>query len=231
MRSVKAIFIKQAKDMLKNPMILVQFIIYPAVAFIMTELIAKSNPDIPSNIFVTMMAAIFAGMALILSMSGIIAEDVERKSLRMLVMAGVKPQEYLLGAGGFILLAGITVSAVFGLIGVFTGLELVKFLAVMVTGIVASIILGAVIGILAKNQQMATAIATPVAMILGFTPMIASFNGTVEKMASVLYTQQLNVIVNDYSANFTKALAVNGINILVLLILFIFIYRRKGLRG
>ncbi len=231
MRSARAIFTKQAKDMFKSPMMLVQFVIYPAVAFIMTELIAKSNPDIPNNMFVTMMAAIFAGMALIMSMSSAIAEDVERKSLRLLVMAGVKPQEYLLGAGGFILLAGVAVSLVFGLIGDFTGEELVKFLAVMVAGIIASIVLGAIIGMLAKNQQTATAVATPLAMILGFTPMISQFNKTVEKAASVLYTQQLNVIVNDFSANFAKAMAVIGANILVLLVLFVFAYRKKGLKG
>jgi ABC-2 type transport system permease protein len=82
---------------------------------------------------------------------------------------------------------------------------------------------------LAKNQQTATAIATPAAMILGFTPMIAGFNEAVERVASVLYTQQLNVIVNGFSSNFPKALAVIGANILVLLILFVFAYRKKGL--
>ncbi len=231
MSRARAIFIKQAKDMFRNPMMLIQFIIYPAVAFVMTELIAKSNPDISNNMFVTMMGAIFAGMALILSMSSVIAEDVERKSLRLLVMAGVKPHEYLLGAGGFILLAGIIVSGVFGLIGDFTGAELIKFLAVMAAATSASIVLGAIIGMLAKNRQTASAIATPLAMILGFAPMVASFNETAEKAASFLYTQQLNVLVNDFSLSFSKAMAVIGVNILVLLAVFVFAYRKKGLKG
>ena len=233
MRNAKAIFIKQAKDMFRNPMMLVQFVIYPAVAFVMTVFVKiPPNEYVHGNMFVTMMAGIFAGMALIISMSSVIAEDVERKSLRLLVMAGVRPHEYLLGTGGFILLAGIVVSVVFGLIGDFSGTELIKFLAVMVTGVIASIVLGAIIGMISKNQQTATAVATPLAMILGFTPMIANFNETVESIASVLYTQQINVIVNDFSANFAKALAVIGINILLLLVLFVFAYRKKGtLRG
>ncbi len=231
MRNAKAIFVKQAKDMFRTPMMLIQFIIYPAVALVMTQLVAKSNPDIPNNMFVTMMGAIFAGMALIMSMSNAIAEDTERGSLRLLMMAGVKPHEYLLGTGGFILLAGAAVSVVFGLIGDFTGTEFTKFLTVMITGVTASVTLGAIIGLLAKNQQTAAAVATPAAMILGFTPMIAGFNETVEKAASVLYTQQLNVIVNDFSANFAKALIVIGANILILLLLFTFAYRKKGLKG
>jgi ABC-2 type transport system permease protein len=230
MRSIRAIFIKQAKDMIKNPMVLVQFIIFPAVAWIMTELIAKSNEAIPPNMFVTMMAAIFAGMALVTSTAGIIAEDIERKSLRFLVMAGVKPHEYLAGVGGFILLAGSVVSLVFGLIGSFTAMELAKFLTVLIMGIAASIMLGAAIGILSKNQQAATALSMPVAMILGFTPMIATFNETVEKISGVLYTQQLNVIVNNFSANFTKALLVIGLNMIVLLVFFVIAYQKKGLK-
>ncbi len=231
MRSTKAIFIKQAKDTLKTPSILIQFIIYPAVAFIMTELVAKSNEHISNNMFVTMMAAIFAGMALITSAAGVIAEDIERKSLRFLVMAGVKPHEYLIGTCGFILLAGVIVSFVFGLIGSFTGAELAKFLLVLILSVTASTMLGAAIGMLSKDQQTATAVSVPTAMILGFTPMIANFNETVEKAASVLYTQQLNVVVNDFSANFGKAVAVIGINIAVLLVLFIIAYRKNGLKG
>ena len=231
MRSAKAIFIKQAKNTVKNPMVLMQFIIFPAVAFIMTELIAKTSEAISINMFVTMMAAIFAGMALITTMAGVIAEDIERKSLRFLVMAGVKPHEYLLGTGGFVLLAAVIVSVIFGLIGAFSGTEFIKFQTVMIAGSASSILLGASIGMLSKNQQAATAAAMPIAVILGFTPMIASFNETVERAASILYTQQLNVIVNDFSANFTRAMTVIGINISVLLILFVVAYRKKGLRG
>ena len=100
MRITKAIFTKQAKDLLKNPMVLVMFIIFPAVAFIMTMLIDMEG-FLNNNLFVTMMAAIFAGMGLITASAEAIAEDTERKSLRFLVLAGVKPHQYLLGVGGF----------------------------------------------------------------------------------------------------------------------------------
>ncbi|MCL2254227.1 MAG: hypothetical protein FWC09_07255, partial [Lachnospiraceae bacterium] len=106
MRIIKTMFIKQAKDMFKNPVSLVQFLIFPAVAFIMTVLVAKDNPDIADSMFTTMMAGIFAGMAIITTVAGIIAEDTEHKSLRLLIMAGVKPYQYLTGLGGFILLLG-----------------------------------------------------------------------------------------------------------------------------
>ena len=231
MSSIKAIFIKQAKDMLKNPAVFVMFIIFPLVSLIMTQLVAKSNDDISNNMFVTMMAAIFAGMGLVTATSAVIAEDIERKSLRFLIMAGVKPYQYLLGTGGFFLVTGTAISIVFALIGDFTSVELIKFLIIMITGTASSIILGMVIGVLSKNQQMATSLAMPVAIIVGFTPMAAVFNETVEKFAGILYTQQINVVVNNFSVNLVRPLLVVLLNITVFTVLFVIAFKKKGLKG
>ncbi|MCL2518838.1 MAG: ABC transporter permease [Oscillospiraceae bacterium] len=231
MRIIKAIFTKQAKDVMKSPMALVMFFTFPAVALLMTIFVAGSNDDIPQNMFVTMMAAIFAGMGLITSVSDAIAEDIERKCLRFLVIAGVKPHQYLIGTGCFYLLAGTVTSVVFALIGDFTFIETMKFLAIMVSGVAASILLGATIGIYSKNRQSATALAMPASVLVGFTPMLAAFNETIEKFAGILYTQQINVIVNDFSVSIWKPLLVILANIVVLLVLFIVAYTKKGLKG
>ena len=230
MRITNAVFTKQARDMVKNPMALVMFLVFPVVAFIMTLLIARGNDDIPSNMFVTIMAAIFAGMGLITAVSDAIAEDIENKSLRFLVIAGVKPHQYLCGMGGFFLLGGAVTSVVFALIGDFTFMETLKFLAIMVSGVAASVLLGATIGICAKNRQGATSLGMPVAMLVGFVPMIAGFNETVERFAGVLYTQQINVVVNDFSAGIVKPLLVIVVNIAVLTVLFVVAYKKKGLK-
>ena len=61
MKSIQAIFAKQAKDMLRNPSVLVMFVVFPAVAFIMTVFVTiPENELAPDNMFVTMMASIFA---------------------------------------------------------------------------------------------------------------------------------------------------------------------------
>jgi len=232
MRIMKAIFTKQAKDMFKNPSVLIMFIIFPAVALIMTFFVTiPENESVSDNMFVTMMASIFAGMGLITAVAGAIAEDIETRSLRFLVIAGVKPHQYLLGIGGFFLFASAVTSVIFNLIGGFTGMDCLKFLTVMVTGTAASILLGATIGMWSKNAQAAGGLATPVAVIIGFTPMIAGFNETVEKVARVLYTQQINVIVNDFSADITKPLMVIAANIAVFAVLFVCAYKKKGLKG
>jgi len=231
MRCVKAIFTKQVLDMFKNPMVMVMFVIFPVVALVMTQLVANTNDDIPNNMFVTMMGAIFAGMGLITSAAGYIAEDIETKSLRFLIIAGVKPHQYLLGTGGFLLLAGTITSIFFALIGDFTFSEAIKFLAVMISSTAASIILGIAIGMFSKNQQAATALGMPAAMVVGFVPMIAAFSEPVERVASILYTQQLNLLVNDFSTDLWRPFMVIVANIIVFATLFLFAYKKKGLES
>jgi len=231
MKSIKAVFIKQAKDMLKNPIALLPFLIFPLVAFFMTEFVAKGNNDIDSNMFVTMMAGIFAGFGLLQSASAAISEDIEKKSLRFLVLAGVKPHEYLLGVGGFLFITASFVSAAFGLIGGYGGTDFFKFFAVMESGALASITLGIAIGMLSKNQQAAAGLTMPVALLFGFTPMIAQFNEKIGNFTWILYTRQINEVVNDFSAGIIKPLLVIIANIVVFTVLFIVAYKKKGLKG
>jgi len=232
MKVIKAIFTKQAKDMFKNPSVLIMFVLFPVVAFIMTTFVKiPENELFSGDMFVTMMASVFAGMGLITAVASVIAEDIERKSLRFLVIAGVKPHQYLLGIGGFFLLAATVTSLIFALIGGFTGAEFAKFIIIMVSGTAASILLGAKIGMWSKNAQAAGGLAMPFAIIVGFVPMIAGFNETVEKFAGILYTQQINVIVNDFEASIVKPLAVIAANIAVLTVFFVIAYKKKGLKG
>jgi len=224
-------FKKQFLDTMKNRLILIQFIIMPVMAWVLTELLAKASDDIPNNMFVTMFAAIFVGMGPLLTTSGAISEDRERKSLRFLVMAGVKQHEYLLGVGGFVLLVCTVISVFFGLIGGFQGIELIKFILILIFGSATSIVLGAAIGIFSKNQQAATAISVPVFMIFAFCPMIAQFNESVERVAGVLYTQQINAIVNDITMSAVKPYLIILANLVVFAGLFSLAYKQKGLKG
>ena len=231
MRTIKAIFIKQAKDMLKNFSVLIMFILFPLVAFAMTALVSDGMEGMPESMFTTMMASIFIGMSLIQSTTAVIAEDRENKSLRFLVIAGVKPHSYLLGIGGVIFVASFFTSVAFGFIGRFNQSEFLAFMAIMMSGSIASIILGATVGIFSKNQQAATGLSMPLAMVLGFGPMVAQFNESVERIFGIFYTQQINVVVNDFSAGITQPLMVIWINIAVLSVLFAIAYRKKGLRN
>jgi len=246
MNNVKAIYKKQFKGSVKNPETLIQFMIYPVMAFAMgfvtnldfseyglpQEMLDAMMANMPN--LVTMMACMFAGMALIPTVAGIIAEDIERKSMRFLLMAGVKPTAYLIGVGSVIFLVSILTSVAFSFIGGFSGVDFWIFTASMLSGVMASIVLGAIIGMLTKNQQSATALSMPIAMVLGFGPMMAQFNDTAARVLHIFYTQQLNIVANylEFGGDtpLWQAFAIIWANILVLGILFVVVYRKKGLR-
>jgi len=230
MRNIGAVFIKQGLDMRRNPMTLIQFLVFPVVAFVFTVMVARPNPDIPDMMFVTMFAAIFAGMSVTVTIASVVAEDRERRSCKFLTMAGVKPQQYLLGVGGFIALVGLVIALTFAVMSGFTGAQFVRFWGVIALGVVTSTVLGATLGILARNQQAATAIAMPVAMVLGFGPMLAQFSPSVARVFSVFYTQQVSVLANDPTASLTRPLLVIAANFVALLALFVAAYRARGLK-
>ena len=239
MRSVKAIYKKQLKDIVKNLGVLVQFIVFPVVAFAMTELVALGNDMIPDTMFITMMASIFVGMALIPTAAGIISEDRQAKSLRFLVMAGVKPPAYLLGVGGVILCVSVLPSLAFALMGRFSGEEFLLFMAVMILGVVTSTLLGLTIGIFTKNPQAATGLAMPFALLLGFAPMVATFNEPMMRITRFFYTQQIDIVMNSFYSvsgyqsqnDLWESFGVIGFNIAVMVVLFSIVFAKKGLKA
>jgi len=237
MRSAKAIFIKQTRDIMKNPQISIQFILMPVMTLVLTMIAAWPNDEIPNNMFVAMFSALFAGMGPLTAAAAAIAEDREHKSLRFLVMAGVRPHEYLLGLGGFILMFSSFSSIFLGLIGDFTVKETIIFIAILIFGSATSTLLGATVGIFSKNQQAATSLSVPVSMLLALTPMLGMFNEMIAKVSGILYTQQITTIVQDISeANFSASTAVKPLliilaNFIVFLVLFALAYKKKGLKG
>lgn len=247
MKHVKAIFKKQFKDTLKNPGVLIQFLIFPLVAWVMdfvmvtdihlegvpedvAAMILDSMPNVPN--MMVMQAGIFAGMGLITAICGMISEDMDKKSLRFLSMAGVKPISYLAGVGGVVLLFSFFTSVAFAFIGGFSGLDFWLFTGAMLSVAVGSIVLGATFGILAGNQQAASGMVLPVAIILGFGPMMAQFNDNIARFMRFVYTQQLNIVADHLTLGnidtpLWQAYAVIWGNILALGLLFSFVFKKK----
>ncbi|MCL2188177.1 MAG: ABC transporter permease [Defluviitaleaceae bacterium] len=246
MRNVKAIFKKQFKGTIQNPETMIQFAIFPALAWLMGFLVVTDFYGIPYDIaammaanmpnMVTMQATIFAGMALIPVVTSVIAGDVERKSIRFLTMAGVSPMSYLIGVGGVILLAGFASSVAFSFIGGFEGRDFWIFTAAMMSGVAASTVLGAIFGVMTSNQQSASALSMPAAIVLGFGPMMAQMNENIARYLHPIYTQQLNVVAEYLERGYSgtplwQAFAIMWANVAVICLLFALVYHKKGLTG
>lgn len=227
-RHMNAILWKQIKDTLKNKTILIQFLMFPILTLIMENTVKMDG--MAPNFFTNLFGVMFIGMAPLTSMASIIAEEKEKNTLRVLLLSNVNPAAYLLGVGIYIWSICMLGGLVIGLVGGHEGEVLVKFMIAMGIGIFISILLGSVIGVFSKNQMTATSITVPVMMIFSFLPMLAMFNEAIEKIAKITYSQQIYEIFADLEQSISlEAGVVLAVNFLVAVILFIVIYKKRGM--
>lgn len=229
MKNISVIFLKQLKDTLKNKAILIQFVMFPLMAVIMENTVKFE--DMPEKFFVKLFSVMFVGMAPLTCISAIISEEKEKNTLRTLMMSNVNPLEYLCGIGGYVWLMCMAGTAVFAVCGGFTGVSLVKFVAVMATGVILSELIGGVIGIFSKNQMSATSVTVPVMMIFSFLPMLSMFNEKIEKVANLTYTQHLSVLINGLGTASIEAknLLIPALNLLIAAVLFVAAFKKRGM--
>lgn len=228
MGNVAAIFQKQIKDTFKNKEVLIQFVMFPIMALIMENLVKVEG--LPKNYFVNMFSSMYVGMAPLVSIAAVIAEEKEKNTLRVLMMSGVKSWEYLLGIGSYIWTVCMAGALVLGMAGSYRGCELATFLMIMTVGILASMLIGAAIGTWSQNQMMATSLTVPVMLVFAFLPMIATFNENIKKIAKVAYSEQIGILIGrigTFSVSFENVLVI-GMNMLIAILLFRYAYRKCG---
>ena len=218
---------KQIRDTLKNKEILIQFVLFPLMTVVMENAIKME--DMPELFFTRLFAVMYIGMAPFVTTASIISEEKEKNTLRVLMMADVKPWQYLIGIGLYvwiICMLGAVVMAL-GLPSADRGF----FLLIMGIGFVISIIAGACIGVFSKNQMMATSLTMPFMMIFSFAPMLSMFNESIQKISTVVFTQQLRVLFDKMTFDgFSKTgMIVLCVNVIFCAGMFVFAYQKKGL--
>ena len=229
MREATAIFRKQILDTRKNKMVLIQFVLFPIMTIVMSNVVKID--DMPEFFYLKLFSIMYMAMAPITSVSAIISEEKDKGTLRALTMSNVSPMAYLLGVGVYDFLAcfiGTMVMSNFcGLEGAAWG----KYLLVIASGLLISIVLGAAIGVMAKDQMSATSLSVPIMCVFTFLPMMAQFNDTIAKVAKFFYTQQLYLALTDTNnvKIGTEGLIIIAANALLVLMFFIIAFRKEGL--
>ena len=235
MRNIKAVFIKQRQSLIKMPLMLGQavfFILFialmmfffgrdePCADCIPAYVCAECQEERPAPGFGGMMTVMFVGMTLIGSASALVTEDKSTQNLRFMRMAGVKPFQYLIGTASIKFAMAMACVVGFAVAGRYFEHF---FLFVLVTG------LGALISILfgiAAGLSKYPALTTPISILLGMGPMLASFNDNLERWLSFTYTMQIRFAVGDLSEDLTQNFLIIGANGLFVLLLFIFLHRK-----
>ena len=229
MNNIAAIFKKQLKDTLKNKTVLIQFLMFPVLTLIMNRSVRIDG--MPEHFFVKMFATMYIGMAPLTSIAAIIAEEKEKNTLRVLLMSNVKPYEYLLGIGSYIWAACMLGALVICASSDYSAREALIFMTIMAFGILASLLIGAAVGIFSKTQMMATSITVPVMMIFSFLPMLSMFNSTIAKIAKFVWSEQISRLLEQINTRQfgISSIGIVLINMLVFAALFAAAYQKRGL--
>lgn len=227
---IRTVFMKQIKETIVNKEILIQFMLFPVMAGILTNTVEMS--DVPSDFFVKIFASMYIGMAPLLITSSIIAEEKESNTLRMLRFSNVKAGEYLLGISAYVYLLCSIGVLILGLIAGYSFEQLLIFVGLSKIGFIISILIGACVGLNSRSQMNANATIVPLMMVFSFVPMIATFNETISEAGAYIYTQQINMMYHSlrFDAFTTQYFLVMGGSIAIALGLFFYSYKKKGIR-
>lgn len=226
---ISAIFLNQCKDTLKNFQVLILYVIYPVMGLILSKSIPETVTD--PIFFITIFATMHMVFTPIVTTSSIISEEKEQNTLRMLVMANVKPFDYLMGVGSFVFLCTQIGTLFFAVLTGYEGEAMLSFLLLMMFGSICAILLGMTIGIYAKNQSSTNALTLPIAMVLSFMPMLANFNDTIKAISEFLFSQRIAdlLVAPAFSNYMINDVFIIFVNVVIILGAFMFMYHKKGL--
>ena len=228
MKNIKAVFMKQILDTIKNKTVFLQFLMFPVIVIIMEN--AVKLEEMPKHFFVKMFAVMFVSMAPLTCMSAIISEEKEKNTLRALMMSNVKPWQYITSVGAYIFIMCMIGTAVFAVLGEYSGAELARFILSMISGIILSEMIGAAIGIFSRNQMAATSLTLPIMMVFSFVPMLSMFNESIKKFAGIIYSQQISDLINGIGSSevSAKSIIVIAVNFIIGIVLFALAYKKRG---
>ena len=226
---ITAIFKKTLKDMIRNKRQLLFFLMFPAMTYLFYYTMTEDNNFFP--IVFLPINILFCSMNI---MSSVIAEEKEKGTLRSLMFANIKPMEYFLGNGLFVLLATIVSSSLFLPLIEISGINYLYFYLFVSLSSICSMVLGATVGIVVKNQMSANGICSPITIILGMLPTFGAINESFLKLSKILYTTRFADTIAEITSktsvtiNF-EIILTYIINFIVCLIIFAFVYKRKKL--
>ncbi|GAA0179992.1 ABC transporter permease [Clostridium sediminicola] len=231
MKKVNALFIKETKDLKKNANILLMSAL-PIIFSLIYSRLFKSSEGV-SMILATCTNMNFCMVAsFVIAM--LIAEEKEKNTLKTLMLSGVSPMEFLLGkALVTILIANFSNIFIF----IIFGLDFQYFVQFFIVGLILSIsmvIIGAVIGLLSKNQMASGTVGMPITMGFLIIPTLASLNKTFEIIANFIPTYHANKLMENLING--ESLLSGKVSILVLLVwiviaslAFAYVYKIKKL--
>ena len=226
MNKITALYIKQMKNIGYNLFIAIGFVMPLLFAFLFAYIMPGTESIALSMGVLTNIAFVSTN-----TMCVLIAEEKEKNTLNVLITSTVSALDFLLSNALTTITMTSAINILVYLICAPVDISFLPFMLVTTFGAIAAVVLGAIIGLVSKNQMTASSIITPFALIFMMVPMLAGGVPSLRLAGNMMYSQQTIVMLSDI-ANGVLSLTSIGViaaNTAVFSIAFVLVYKRFGL--
>ena len=229
MHHITAIFKKTLRDMTRNKRQVLFFFMFPVMTYLFYATMEEGRKMFP--IVFLPINVLFCSMNI---MALLIAEEKEKGTLRSLIFANIKPLEYFIGNGLFVLLASLISCSLFLPLINISGINYLYFYLSITLSSLCSMVLGAAIGISVKNQMAANGMCAPITIVIGMLPTFGAMNESMQKITKFLYSTKfadtIAEIINKTTVTINyKIILTYIINFIICITIFSIVYKKKEL--
>lgn len=223
---IRALLRKDVKNDLRNTTVLL-YLVLPLFFTILYKSIFSDTEGMPSSFVLVIGILMNICMFPISGTAMFIAEEKEKNTLRTLMLSNVSAAEFLLSKA----LVSYVLTEAIG-VGIYlitnADVSLPWFLLITSLAAICLMLLGAVVGIVSKNQMSTGIIASPLMLIMLMPPIFAQISESIAKIAQFVPTNALiELMVGTERTAFHLTVLISWI--VVSCALFAVVYRRKRL--
>lgn len=226
MRKVRPLFRKDIRDLSKNANCLI-IAILPVLFTFLYKNMNFGGEGMPPEMVLTFGLLMNSALMPISVMAMSIAEEKEKNTLRTLMLSNVSAAEFLLSKFLMIFLVTQLINLVVYAIAGTELMPIVRFLLVTSCSIAPPILLGALVGILSKNQMSTGTLSAPLALLLLMPAIFGQIDEGIAKFARFTPTMAMMNLLNRQDEAMAVAVLI-GWTILSAA-LFALAYRKKRL--
>ena len=228
-RNIMAVAYKQMLDTSAVKSIIAQFLLYPALVLLFTV----GRDSTARMTLVSVLSPMFIGSSPMLTVNSLIREDKHSGALRAMMLASVRPGEYVSGVSLFLFCVSALATVLIGLVSGLPLRMLPWFVLAMVLCAILTILLGCAASLRTANQSNAVLFISAFSLINGMIPVLEIMHPAVRFVTRFWYTQQIkDIIVQLYSGS-ADAVAfgfgIIGFNFVLILTTLFFTYRKTRL--
>ncbi|WP_406543036.1 ABC transporter permease [Clostridium ljungdahlii] len=236
MRRVNALFSKELKELPKNINVLFMAALPVIFCAIYLKIFRNVMNSQEGKIYIlNTILNMNLVMVATLIMAMLIAEEKEKNTLKTLMLTSLSPAEFLIGKALITIFISVIVNiAIFFMLKIQMQYLLMYFIITIVV-LISMVEIGAVIGIVSKNQMATGTIGTPLCMFLFMIPLLSGLNKTFYKIATLLPNYNSMIILKKVFDG-KNILEGSGYNIFVIFawivgssLVFVYVYNRNGI--